>query len=305
MYFVKFCMGLHIALLTSVALAQYGTPASLQAELKPGDDLVFAASPQTTVQLTTLGNALYAPADVASQPGQKRPALILFHTCGGISEHIRYWAQEALKEGYVVLTPNGMRGLQSDCGSPPKIPNARFLKDALDGAAHLARLPYVDAQRIGVVGFSKGAFVAIWLSSPSVVQAIDPAAPRPAAYVGLYGFCGLPATKGRPQGAILLQPDTDRPLLMLMGGQDTETPPDSCLTMLPALQQKKAPVQWHLYPDATHCWDCKEKDGSSKIAFNGQRVIYRFDAAVTQDSRERVFGFLRKNLLENVEPGPR
>ncbi len=292
----KVMVCLCIVLLTTVAHAQYGTPASLQAELKPGDDLVYASTPQTTVQLSTLGNALYVPASVQSQPGQKHPALILFHTCGGISEHIQYWAQEALKEGYVVLTPNGMRGLRSDCGSPSQIPNARFLKDTLDGATHLAKLPYVDAQRIGVVGFSKGAFVATWLSSPSVAQAIDPSAPRPAAYVGLYDFCGLPPTKGRPQGAILLQPDTDRPLLMLMGGEDTETPPDSCLTMLPELQQKKAPVQWHLYPNATHCWDCKEKDGFSKIAFNGQRVTYRFDAAVTQDSRDRAFGFLAKAL---------
>ncbi len=293
---IKTCFGLAIALCAMYTHAQYGTPASLQAELKLGDDLVYATTPQTTVQMASISNALYVPASAQNQPTQKHPALILFHTCGGISEHIQYWAQEALKEGYVVLTPNGMRGLQSDCGSPSKIPNALFLKDTLDGAAHLAKLPYVDAQRIGVVGFSKGAFVATWLASPSVAQAILPSAPRPAAYVGLYGFCGLPPTKGRPQGAILLQPDTDRPLLMLMGGQDTETPPDSCLTMLPELQQKKAPVQWHLYPNATHCWDCKEKDGFSKIAFNGQRVTYRFDASVTQDSRERVFGFLAQAL---------
>lgn len=285
-----------LAVLTATAHAQYGTPASLKAELQPGNDLSYASTAQTTVDLASLGNTLYAPPGVAAQNTQKHPALILFHTCGGISAHLQYWAQEALKEGYVVLVPNGMRGLQSDCGSPSQIPNARFLKDTLDGAAHLAQLPYVDAQRIGVVGFSKGAFVATWLASPSVAQAIAPNAPRPAAYVGLYGFCGLPPTKGRPQGAILLQPDTDRPLLMLMGGQDTETPPDSCLAMLPELQQKKAPVQWHLYPNATHCWDCQEKDGFSKIAFNGQRVTYRFDAAVTQDSRERVFGFLGRVL---------
>lgn len=109
-----------------------------------------------------------------------------------------------------MLIPNGMRGLQSDCGSPPKLSNARFLKDALDGAAHLAVQP---KRRTG--------------------------------------------------------------------------------------HRSKAPVQWHLYPNAIHCWDCKEKDGFSKIAFNGQRVSYRFDAAVTQDSRERVFGFLRKSLQAN------
>jgi dienelactone hydrolase len=295
----KFCVGLHMTLWALVAHAQYGTPASLKAELPPGNDLTFSSAAQTTVDMASMGNALYAPPGVATQTAQKHPALILFHTCSGISQHIQYWTQEALKEGYVVLTPNGMRGIKADCGSPSKIPNARLIKDALDGAAHLAQLPYVDAQRIAVVGFSKGAFVATWLSSPSVVQAIASNAPRPAAYVGLYGFCGLPPTKGRPQGIVLLQPDTDRPLLMLMGAQDTETPPDSCLAMLPELQQNKAPVQWHLYPNATHCWDCKDLDGFSKTApTTNLRVTYRFDPAITQDSRERVFGFLKKALGE-------
>jgi dienelactone hydrolase len=278
--------------------AQYGTPASLKAELqlRPSDDLIFPNTPSAKVDLATLGNSLHTPSTI--QPATKKyPALIIFHTCGGISEHIQFWVQEALKENYVVLVPDAMRGLKDDCGSPPKIPNARFLKDVLDGAIHLAKLPYVDAQRIGVIGFSKGAFMATWLSSPSVAQAIRPDAPRLAALVGLYGFCGLPPTKGRPEGAILLQPDTDRPLLMLMGKEDTETVPDSCLELMPKLKQAQAPVQWHVYPNAMHCWDCKEKDGFTKYSpASQQRVTYRFDQAITQDSRDRVFDFLRGAL---------
>ena len=98
---------------------------------------------------------------------------------------------------------------------------------------------------------------------------------------------------------LILQPDSDRHLLMLLGGQDNETPPDSCLAMLADLQQKNAPVQWHLYPNATHCWDCKDQDGFTKMAITtNQRVVYRFDAALTQDSRERVFRFLKQALGE-------
>ena len=51
-------------------------------------------------------------------------------------------------------------------------------------------------------------------------------------------------------------------------------------------------MQWHLYPDATHSWDAREKDGMSKTAFNGQHVQYRYDKSVTEDSRRRVFEFL-------------
>jgi dienelactone hydrolase len=273
----------------AAAVAQYGLPATLAAEAAPGDDLVFAKEAKELAAGARLSNAVFAP---ARKEGEKLPALIVFHTCGGVGEHIRDWTEAALQRGYVVLVPDGMRGLKHDCGSPPQIANARLIRDALDAAAHLAALPYVDANRISIVGFSKGALVATWLASGSVAKALRPQAPAIASAVAVYGFCALGPSRGRPEGVTILQPDTDRPLLMLMGGQDTETPPASCLERLPGLKAGGAPVQWHLYPEATHSWDAREKDGMSKTAFNGQRVQYRYDKAVTEDSRRRVFEFL-------------
>lgn len=272
-----------------LVFAQYGTPASLKAELKDGDDLVFSSTPGELGAPATLANQLFAP---QRKEGEKFPALVIFHTCGGISLHVRDWAEEAIKAGYVVLIPNAMRGLPHDCDSPPKIPNARMVKDSLDAVAHLASLPFVDPAKISILGFSKGAFMATWAASKAVTEAIRPGTPPIAAAIAVYGLCGLEPTRGRPQGAIVLQPDTSLPLLMLLGGQDNETPPKMCLEMLPKLKEAGAPVQWHLYPDATHCWDCSEKNGFSKVAYNGQRVTYIFEKATTEDSRRRVFGFL-------------
>jgi dienelactone hydrolase len=273
-----------------VAFAQYGTPASLKAELKDGGDLVFGSIPKDQLGTSSeLGNQVFAP---PRKTDEKHPALVIFHTCGGISQHVRDWAEEALKAGYVVLVPDAMRGLSSDCGSPPQIPNARMVKDALDAVAHLASLPFVDSSKISIMGFSKGAFMATWAASNGVTEALRPGTPPIAAAIAIYGLCGLEPTRGRPQGAVVLQPDTTRPLLMLLGGQDNETPPKMCLDMLPKLRDAGAPVQWHLYPDATHCWDCSEKNGFSKTAYNGQRVTYIFDKAATEDARRRAFSFL-------------
>ena len=36
----------------------------------------------------------------------------------------------------------------------------------------------------------------------------------------------------------------------------------------------------------------KHADGLNKIDFRGHAVVYRFDKAVTQDSRDRLFDFL-------------
>lgn len=271
------------------AFAQYGTPASLKAELQEGGDLSFAAEPKTFARGVSLANHLFVP---AGKEGVKLPALVIFHTCGGIKQHLSDWTEQALQEGYAVLVPDGLRGLKSDCGSPPQISNARLVKDALDAVAHLAALPYVDAQRISVLGFSKGAFVATWLASSSVAKTLRPGTPSIASAAGVYGFCSLPKTRGRPQGVQILQPDTDRPLLMLLGGKDNETPPASCLEQLPSLKAAGAPVQWHVYPEATHGWDQSENHGFTKVAYNGERVTYLYDKAATEDARKRVFEFL-------------
>ncbi len=281
--------GIALVFSAAFAQAQYGTPESLKAELKEGDDLVYAAKPEPLGDVASLGNRLFV---TDLKEGERRPALIVFHTCGGIREHIRTWADAALQAGYVVLVPDAMRGLRADCGSPPQIPNARMVKDGLDAVAHLAALPFVDPARISIVGFSKGAFVATWMASPAVAEALRPGTPSVAAAVAVYGFCSLAPTRARPQGARVLQADTRRPLLMLLGGKDLETPPQSCLEMLPGLKQAGAPIHWHLYPEATHCWDCAESNGFSKVAYNGVRVTYVYDKEATDDTRRRIFEFL-------------
>ena len=91
-----------------------------------------------------------------------------------------------------------------------------------------------------------------------------------------------------------MNPDIAQPLLVLMGEADTETPPVECISRLEAAKTAGAPVTWQVYPAATHCWDCRHADGLSKIDIRGHAVTYRFDEAVTRDSRDRLFDFLSR-----------
>ena len=280
---------LFVLTINGLAFAQYGSSESLKAEMNQGDDLVFAKEAKPLTNGTNLSNAVFSPA--ASVVG-KSPALVVLHTCGGISQHIRMWAEAAFTRGYTVLTVDAMRGLANDCGSPSKLSNGRLVKDALDAVAHLSSLPNVDSQRISVIGFSKGAMMASWVASSNVANTLRPGTPPVAASISVYAFCNLAPNRNRPQGISIVQPDTDRPLLVLMGGKDIETPPGSCLELLPKLKAAGKPVQWHLYTEATHGWDSADKDGFSKIDFKGDRVTYKYDAAATEDSVKRVFEFL-------------
>lgn len=85
------------------------------------------------------------------------------------------------------------------------------------------------------------------------------------------------------------------PALVLLGGKDTETPPQECSDRLKPGQDAGEPVQWHFYAEATHCRDCKNLHGFKKVdAFRGTDVEYLYDESVTLDSAQRMFEFIEK-----------
>ncbi len=55
------------------------------------------------------------------------------------------------------------------------------------------------------------------------------------------------------------------------------------------LKNAGAPVEWHIYPKTTHCWDCRGLDGRSKTDWRGNRVKYRFSPEASKDGRRRMF----------------
>jgi dienelactone hydrolase len=77
-----------------------------------------------------------------------------------------------------------------------------------------------------------------------------------------------------------------------MGGDDLFTPAQECIPLLEKLREQKLPVEWYLFPKATHVWDAPDLDGYTMTTYRGTRVTFRYDPAVTEDSRKRLFDFL-------------
>lgn len=230
------------------------------------------------------------------------PALVLLHQCGGLGSRVPNqsmltWAKAAVSQGYVALVIDslGPRGVDSVCMGPKGgVTFSRGAKDALQAAAHLRTLPYVIGARVGLAGYSWGAMVGLLSASPSAAPSSP--IPRFAAIVSFYPGCFTlkPASGAAPYE--LVRPDIDRPLLVLMGAMDNETPAEECVQKLQPLQIKGAPIALHTYPDTTHCWDCKHLDGFSKTDSRGNRVTYQYSDDVTTDSRKRMFDFLAKAM---------
>lgn len=280
-----------VAVLGAVLLP-FAAAAQSQAE-----DLKFPTEESTISVFTRPQMALYKP----DGPGPF-PALVLMHQCGGLGNgrwqnlSMLDWARQGVAQGYVVMVVDalGPRNVDSVCMGPKGgVTFNRGARDAIQAAEHLRKLPYVDGQRVALAGYSWGAMVGLLTSSDAISQR---GANRAfGAIVSFYPGCfTLRPANGSPYE--LIRPDIGTPLLVLMGALDNETPAEECVQKLEPLRASGAPVELHVFPDTTHCWDCKNLNGFTKIDSRGNHVQYRYSEAVTTDASNRMFAFLSARL---------
>ncbi len=277
----------------------------LIAATKLASDLQFPEKVSAFSFFSTPEMALYKP-----EGDGPFPALVLMHQCGGLGSGTRnnqsmlQWAKTAVSRGYVALVIDslGPRGVSSVCmGVQGGVNFPRGTRDALQAGDHLRKMAFVDKERIALAGFSWGGMNAALASSQAWGKGLAEKG-RFTAAVAFYPGCFAirPASGSSYE---IIHPDIDRPLLVLMGDKDNETPPEECTSRLQLAKQAGAPVEWHVYPGATHCWDCKHLNNFSKVDFRGAQVRYLYDENVTKDSEQRMFEFLERSMpLKQPKP---
>ena len=113
---------------------------------------------------------------------------------------------------------------------------------------------------------------------------------EPRAVAGLYGGCSFYYGK-----YLYLFNDTNIPLLWLMGDNDIETKPSDCAPILSSLKEKNPNIiEWKIYPNATHCWDCILLNGYTRKAPNGESVTYIYNEEVTKKSMTDTIKFFNQ-----------
>lgn len=233
------------------------------------------------------------------------PAVVLLHGCHGVSDSTHAWAHWLRGQGYVALIVDSWapRGMTEGC-TPQSfdVPNTERLDDGVGALAFLYRLPFVDRERVGVIGWSNGGVFAIALvNGPTWERArrrgvgIPPPGYRAA--VALYPG-GCPS---------LIKEKVERPLLVLIGTADDWTRPGPCAEMAEAMRQRGAEVSIVLYPDAVHYFDV---EGQSRMRLHdvvndnvpggccGATVGY--DPRAAADARRRVAEFFGYYLLRST-----
>ncbi len=224
------------------------------------------------------------------------PAVVIMPTCGGVRSETFDWAKRALDAGFAAMVVDtlGPRGVRINCFPPLPVMPTRLAKDAFDALTYLRKFPFIDPDRISVIGMSQGAGIAVMVSGAGAGVAGRPFIDNPpakgfASAVALYPVCSWPERQIR-----YVPSKISTPLLVLMGDQDNETPPENCVSLLEEQKTAGAPVEWEIYKGATHCWDCSSLHNFRKKDWRGENVEYRYDRELTKASAARAFEFMKK-----------
>jgi dienelactone hydrolase len=240
----------------------------LVASLSLGDDCSIAECRQEIPSWAPGAGEDIIPVLVARpEADEPSPAVVIMHDCSGLGPRSSgapaRWSNLLVEHGYVTLRPDSFstRG-QPDgvCTNPGPLqqnvsPDRRAF-DAYAALVYARTLPYVDPERVALMGGSHGGTTTL----VSMAAADPPGSPLAsfqthgfAAAVALYPSCGRRLGSWRADGTGLYRPLA--PLTILIGELDDWTPAPICQSMVDASQAADLPVSIHVYPGAHHSFD--------------------------------------------------
>ncbi len=194
-----------------------------------------------------LAGELRLPAAAAA----KVPAVVLVHGSGGISGSLDLWARDLNGAGLAVLILDSFsgRGITSTVADQTQLHSLAMMADAYRALDALARHPRVRADRIAVMGFSKGAVASVYSAAERFRQAHggDPGQ-RFAAHVGLYTPCNVAYRDDAKVSAAV-------PIRLFHGTADGYVSVEPCREYVARLREAGADAALTEYAGAHHGFD--------------------------------------------------
>ncbi|MCA0305507.1 MAG: dienelactone hydrolase family protein [Proteobacteria bacterium] len=216
------------------------------------------------------------------------PAVIILHDCGGVNSKDQAWAKRLTTWGYVAVIVDSFstRGTVNRCLEAESVPPRQRARDAIAAAKYLQTQPYIQANKLGVLGFSHGGY--------SIMAGVQ-AETRWADYgirgaVAYYPPCRL---DGKVQAARYVA----LPVKILIGEKDDWTLASECVEISRTAIDPSL-VQLTVYPGVYHSFDCN--CGTKWVQGIGQgRVTTRRiegDSAATRDAEAQTRAFFDQLL---------
>ena len=197
-----------------------------------------------------LAGELRLPAGTAlADAGGKVAAVVLVHGSGGISGAIDVWARDLNSIGIAafILDSFSGRGIVNTIADQSQINSLAMITDAYRALDLLTAHPGIRADRIGVLGFSKGAVASVYSAMDRFNQLYGNPVRRFAAHIGLYTPCNVTYMDDTAVARV--------PLRLFHGIADDYVSIVPCREYVARLRQAGADATLTEYPGAHHGFD--------------------------------------------------
>lgn len=258
-------------------------------------DLAFPQQPEREVRLpgrgAFTGARLYAPEGTGPYP-----AVVLSHPSGPLRQHMFEWAQRSLAAGYAVLVVDHLGPRHKITNTDHSVSVTEYAQDDVAAMRHLRSMPFVDGKRIVQMGFSYGAMAGLRAASKGF-RAKYLGGERFAAIVSVYPWCNQQVGTRYQDHQWNFYDDTDIPLLVLLGADDDEADPRSCIEKAKENAAKGMPVEFKVFPGTTHAFDHSWMGDKPVVAKAGSlTVTYRYNRESVEATWKLSLDFLARRV---------
>ena len=187
------------------------------------------------------------------QKMQQYPAVLLIHGSGGVSGYVDDWAKHLNSMGVATFIVDSFtgRGLTKVNNDQSLLGRLAMIEDVYRALDVLAAHKMIDANKIALMGFSRGGQVALYSSLKRFQQLQGTGSGNSfAAYLAFYPACG---TKYKDDDTV-----ADKPIRIFHGTADNYNLVAPCRNFVKRLQTKGADVELYEYDGAHHVFDYKK-----------------------------------------------
>jgi dipeptidyl-peptidase-4 len=202
------------------------------------------------------------------EPGKRYPVLVDVYGGPGVQRISNSWGnlfhQYLVQHGYVVFAldnrGSGLRGVKFETALGGRMGGVE-VQDQVEGVGFLRKLPYVDAKRIGIFGWSYGGYMTLMclMQAPEWFAAGVAGAPVTdwALYDTHYTERYLSTPAANPEGyrvsnVLEYAKSLERPLLLVHGMADDNVLFANSTVLMKKLQDLQKPFDLMTYPGGKH-----------------------------------------------------
>jgi dienelactone hydrolase len=243
------CAGLS-GLFSMTAQAQWvanpSVPARIEVHALPTQTL----SGDAFLKGTDKGQPHLLGAELRIPQGQKAkfPAVVLIHGSGGVNGSMDLWVHALNQAGVATLVVDTFsgRGITSTVQDQTLLHSLAMMVDGYRALDLLAKHPRIDASKISVMGFSKGAVASIFSASTRFKEMYGSSA-KFASHIGLYTPCN---TRFMGDTAV-----TGAPMRFFHGTSDDYVNVVPCRSLVAELKAKGVDATLSEFANTQHGYD--------------------------------------------------